>query len=137
MRNPFTIITIISIVLITIGSLVHISNNRQQVREGSWLVCGAGFFYDLDTASESTYQTFEWLANECAPRYQDERVEENIPLIDKELRSWNRRPVSYIISEHAVIIYPNQIVINWQLTPEEHHRMLIEALAKRDAIASR
>jgi len=136
-KSILTYITIGIIGALVITGIFHIHDNRTEVQEGSWLVCGSGFFYDMDTMSGTTYETMEWLANECAPRYQLERTVPDVPIIGKEFNSWSGKEVGYTISEQAVIIYPNLLVVNWECSPETHHRMFVEAMKKRDAIASR
>jgi len=126
------------VAIATLAGVVHINANNHTTADGHTMICGVGFFYDMDHLELVDFHAMEELTDNCGLTLLDERDERNIeytPIIDEPFRTFYGAPAGHIISKHSVITgKPGEeiLTVNWELSPEMHRQMVLVALEKMD-----
>jgi hypothetical protein len=131
-KNQPMILIIVGAFILTFGvsmTIINGAGKTSKTEEDHTVICGAGFFYNLDNTSidniDSTWEEMEKLAQSC----KQARGEVLIGVEQVEMYSIWGKPASYPLYKQAVIIYKDPtLVINYKVSPEAHKQALTEGV---------
>jgi hypothetical protein len=98
-------------------SYCHHSNNHFNSHDNNaWVECGAGFFYDTTTSTMETVQELEILSSQCPSKKLSSRGSHEVELDSGVLIT----PAGTSITHTDVFMIDNILVINWEVSKENH-----------------